>query len=61
MPACCSRAHRGSIVHSGRTDPNQITIYGGGGLAFQNLAAAWHVYQKARHSGVGHTVDFLMW
>lgn len=33
--------------HPGRTDPEQITIYGAVGLAFQDLVAAWQVYCAA--------------
>jgi ornithine cyclodeaminase len=31
----------------GRTTDEQITIYGGVGLAFQDAVAAWHVYERA--------------
>jgi len=43
----------------GRTSAGQTTIYGGVGLAFQDLAAAWHVYRAARAAGVGRGIDFL--
>ena len=33
--------------HPGRTDPEQITVYGAVGLAFQDLVAAWQVYCAA--------------
>ncbi|GHO48083.1 ornithine cyclodeaminase family protein [Ktedonospora formicarum] len=42
----------------GRSSPEQITIFGGVGLAFQDLVACWHVYQAAQQ----HThlsLDFL--
>jgi ornithine cyclodeaminase len=44
----------------GRTQAQQITIFGSVGLAFQDLAAGWLVYQRARLEGEGHTIDFLM-
>jgi ornithine cyclodeaminase len=46
-------------AHPGRTNPRQVTIYGGVGLAFQDLVAAWQVYRAARAKGVGREIDFL--
>ena len=46
-------------VHPGRTSPEQVTIYGGVGLAFQDVLAAWAVYQAARLHGVGREIDFF--
>jgi ornithine cyclodeaminase len=46
-------------THPGRTSDEQITVYGGVGLAFQDLAAAWQVYRAARAVGAGRDVDFL--
>ena len=37
--------------HSGRTSSEQITVYGGVGLAFQDAVAAWQVYQNAKTRG----------
>ena len=34
-------------THPGRTSDEQVTVYGGVGLAFQDAVAAWHVYQQA--------------
>jgi ornithine cyclodeaminase/alanine dehydrogenase-like protein (mu-crystallin family) len=48
-----------SGAHPGRTHPEEITVYGAVGLAFQDLVAAWQVYRAARARGVGHEVDFL--
>ena len=45
-------------VKRGRTRDDQITIFGTVGLAFQDLAAAWQVYNRAVAEGVGTTVDF---
>jgi ornithine cyclodeaminase len=55
-------AELGEVIggkHPGRTDQEQLTIYGGVGVAFQDLVVAWHVYQQAQQSGVGQYIDFL--
>jgi ornithine cyclodeaminase/alanine dehydrogenase-like protein (mu-crystallin family) len=44
-------------VKRGRTREDQITIFGTVGLAFQDLAACWQVYQRATREGVGTMVD----
>jgi len=46
-------------THPGRTSPDQVTVYGGVGLAFQDAVAAWPVYEAARALGKGREVDFL--
>jgi ornithine cyclodeaminase len=46
-------------AHPGRTSPEQVTIYGGVGLAFQDVVAAWLVYQAARLHGAGREIDFV--
>ena len=48
-----------SGAHPGRTSPEQLTIYGGVGLAFQDAIAAWGVYETARARGVGREIDVL--
>jgi ornithine cyclodeaminase len=45
--------------HPGRTSADQVTVYGGVGLAFQDAIAAWQVYQTARIRHVGGSVDFM--
>jgi ornithine cyclodeaminase len=42
----------------GRTDAGQVTIFGAVGLPFQDLVAAWHVYQGARTDDSVQRVDF---
>jgi ornithine cyclodeaminase len=37
----------------------QITIYGGVGLAFQDAVAAWQIYRAARARGFGREINFL--
>nr|BBH86077.1 alanine dehydrogenase [Thermosporothrix sp. COM3] len=46
-------------VKAGRSFAEQLTVYGGVGLAFQDLVACWHVYQEALRAGQGQTIDFL--
>jgi ornithine cyclodeaminase/alanine dehydrogenase-like protein (mu-crystallin family) len=48
-------------THPGRTSDEQITIYGGIGLAFQDAVAAWQVYEHAVGLGAGTypTIDWL--
>ena len=38
---------------------DELSVYGGVGLAWMDLAAAWTVYQSALALGVGQQVDFL--
>jgi ornithine cyclodeaminase len=46
--------------HPGRTSDEQITIYGGVGLAFQDAVAACHVYQTALSVDEAYpTIDWL--
>lgn len=55
-------AELGEIIaqtRSGRTTSEQITVFGGVGLAFQDLTAAWQVYKAAQKTDVGRTLDFL--
>jgi ornithine cyclodeaminase len=42
----------------GRTSPEQVTVFSAVGLPFQDLAAAWHVYQGAQHDEAVQGVDF---
>jgi alanine dehydrogenase len=46
-------------MHPGRTDAEQITVFGGIGLAFQDAVAAWAIYQEALRTGPGRDIDFL--
>jgi ornithine cyclodeaminase len=45
--------------HPGRTSPDQITVYAGVGLAFQDAVAACQVYETARDRGWRRRLDFL--
>jgi ornithine cyclodeaminase/alanine dehydrogenase-like protein (mu-crystallin family) len=46
-------------LHPGRTSAEQVTIYGGVGLAFQDAVCAWAIYEAAKARGVGQSIDFL--
>ena len=43
----------------GRTSADEITVYGGVGLAFQDAVAAWLVYERATAAGRGRRIDLL--
>lgn len=54
-------AELGEIIagmRPGRTSPEQITLFCMVGLPFQDLAAAWHVYQGAQGDEEVRRVDF---
>jgi ornithine cyclodeaminase len=54
-------AELGEIIagmRPGRTSPEQLTVFGMVGLPFQDLAAAWHVYQAAQGDDEVRRVDF---
>ena len=42
----------------GRESPEEITLFKSVGLAIQDMATAFHVYQKARETGVGTEFNF---
>jgi ornithine cyclodeaminase/alanine dehydrogenase-like protein (mu-crystallin family) len=48
-------------THPGRTSDEQITVYGGVGLAFQDAVAAWQVYEHAMtgETTAYSTIDWL--
>lgn len=47
-------------THPGRTSDEQIRIYGGVGLAFQDAVADWQVYQRAAVGAEAYqTIDWL--
>lgn len=56
-------AELGEVIggaHPGRESAEQITIYGGVGLAFQDAVAAWQIYRAALSRGLGREIDFLV-
>jgi ornithine cyclodeaminase/alanine dehydrogenase-like protein (mu-crystallin family) len=42
----------------GRTSPTDVTVFKSVGLAIEDIAAAQHIYSKARGSGLGKWVEF---
>ncbi len=44
-------------VKPGRTRADQITIFGTVGLAFQDLAAAWQVYSRAKRKALERVIE----
>jgi alanine dehydrogenase len=43
----------------GRVSPREITVFDSTGLAVQDIATDWLVYQKAIKLGVGREIDLL--
>jgi ornithine cyclodeaminase/alanine dehydrogenase-like protein (mu-crystallin family) len=43
----------------GRQNDDDITVFASVGLAWQDLVAAWQVYQSALEKGVGERLEFL--
>ncbi len=43
----------------GRFSDNEVTVFDSTGLAVQDIAVAWRVYQKAMKEGVGSEIDLL--
>ena len=55
-------AELGEVIggaHPGRLNAEQVTVYGGVGLAFQDAVAAWQIYQAALSQGLGREIEFL--
>jgi ornithine cyclodeaminase len=46
-------------VQPGREKPEQITVFGSVGVAFQDLAAGWLAYNAAREMRLGRATDLL--
>ncbi|MER7366617.1 ornithine cyclodeaminase family protein [Nonomuraea wenchangensis] len=62
LPAGAAHATLGEILrgdHPGRTDPDQITVYGPVGLPWQDLALSLLAWREAGRRGVGTEIDFL--
>lgn len=55
------RAELGELINgkkSGRTSPEEITLFKSLGIAVEDLASAQHLYDRAREKGVGTRIDF---
>ncbi|MEU8399171.1 ornithine cyclodeaminase family protein [Nonomuraea sp. NPDC048892] len=62
LPAEAAHATLGEILrgdHPGRTDPDQVTVYGPVGLPWQDLALSLLAYREAERRDLGLTVDLL--
>ncbi len=62
LPVSAVSAELGEVLagdHPGRSSPEEITIYGGVGLAFQDAVCASAVYAAALQCGSGEKIDFL--
>ncbi|WP_211231425.1 hypothetical protein [Alicyclobacillus pomorum] len=64
----CTRSKRNTFSYAtltvvlrgqvqGRDSQEEITIFGGVGLPFQDLVAAWEVYHKGIELGVGKSLN----
>lgn len=61
LPDDAIRAELGDVIagtRPGRTSPEEITVFSELGMPFQDLAAAWQVYQAAREDEEVRRVDF---
>lgn len=43
----------------GRESEDEITIFDSTGLAVQDIATAWKVYERAREQDIGHSINLL--
>ena len=43
---------------SGRSDPDDITLFESQGIALEDVAAATHIYNRAKQEGIGTTLPF---
>jgi alanine dehydrogenase len=43
----------------GRSSDDEITVFDSTGLAVQDIATAWKVYEKAIKMGIGHKIDLM--
>jgi ornithine cyclodeaminase/alanine dehydrogenase-like protein (mu-crystallin family) len=46
-------------TRQGRCDNREFTVFGSVGLAFQDLAAGWLAFRRAKELGMGKNLDFL--
>ncbi|WGI17849.1 alanine dehydrogenase [Methanonatronarchaeum sp. AMET-Sl] len=52
----------GKIVNqtkTGRTNPKEITIFDSTGLAVQDIASGWKIYQKAKQKNIGQKIELI--
>lgn len=61
LPESAIHAELGEVLagrKAGRTSEAQVTVFAPVGLPFQDLAAAWHVYQGAQGDDAVRVMDF---
>jgi len=46
-------------LRPGRETPEQVTVFGSVGLAFQDLAAGWLAYNAAKDNRFGRWINLL--
>jgi len=62
LPVSAVAAELGEVLagdHPGRSSSEEVTIYGGVGLAFQDAVCASAIYAAALQCGAGEKIDFL--
>jgi ornithine cyclodeaminase/alanine dehydrogenase-like protein (mu-crystallin family) len=62
MPSGAIHAELGEIIaglQPGRQTPEQVTVFGSVGLAFQDLAGGWLAYNTAREMQLGRRINLL--
>jgi ornithine cyclodeaminase len=62
LPVDAIHAELGEILSGGRPgrcSDQEVTVFGSVGLAFQDLAAGWLAYCRAKELGIGRKLDFL--
>jgi ornithine cyclodeaminase len=62
LGAAAIQAELGEVISGlkpGRETPDQVTVFGSVGLAFQDLAAGWLAYNEARQMQLGRRINLL--
>jgi len=62
LSAAAIHAELGEVIaglQPGRETPEQVTVFGSVGLAFQDLAAGWLAYNAARKMQLGRRINLL--
>jgi ornithine cyclodeaminase/alanine dehydrogenase-like protein (mu-crystallin family) len=62
LSAAAIHAELGEVIaglQPGRETPEQVTVFGSVGLAFQDLSAGWLAYNAARKMQLGRWIDLL--
>ena len=62
LSAAAIHAELGEVIaglRPGRETPEQVTVFGSVGLAFQDLAPGWLAYNAAREMQLGRWINLL--